>query len=546
MHHFRIRRIRTALALESNVLVISGTVFLLVASLFTWYLLLPLYFRDLGASDAQVGLGYSLMTLGFTLMQFAGGLLTDRYGRKRLIVLPTFAFAPLYALAGAARSWPLLFAALFLANSLSAIQTPAFTSLLAESVPEDRRGRAFGAYQFAISLAVTAGPGLGALLLPLVSLRSLIYATAGVSFLCAVLRAAGLRETSHRPSPIRLENLRNFHWGQLRWFLVAACLFATIYTLTLWGPFVSLHAEDALGLDKPRINGLFAMGGLACMIASLLGGRLADRYGGRNVLAAACLGHVVTIVAWAMVGTSPLGLILFAATNMGLQVGVVAYNTLLTQVTSQQSRGTLIGLFGTITGLVSAVAPTVGAYLRTHFGSAAPFWATLGLGLAVALSLRKVAARESQPAPRLIYSIGHSTRSLDELVELLAAHGIAALADVRRFPRSRKNPQFNRELLEGELPARGIEYRWLGDLLGGYRDGGYQAYLATEEFRRGLAELEGMAAGRRTAFMCAEKLFFRCHRRFIADALVERGWRVLHIIEPGRKPYEHKRKVGED
>ncbi|MBC7265116.1 MAG: MFS transporter [Chloroflexi bacterium] len=527
--------------IESNVLVIAGTVFLLVTSLFTWYLLLPLYFRDLGASDAQVGLGYSLITLGYTLMQFAGGLLTDRYGRKWLIVVPTFVFGPLYALAGAAQNWPTLLVALFLINSLSAIQSPAFTSLLAESVPEDRRGGAFGAFEFAISLAIAVGPGLGALLLPRVGIRPLMYTTAVLSLVCALLRMVGLRETNHRPSPITLGHLQDFRQEQVRWFLVVACLFATVYTLTLWGPFASLHAEDALGLDKPQINGLFAIGGLAAMVASLLGGRLADRYGGRNILAAACLAHVGTMAAWAIVGTSPTGLALFAASNAGLQMGIVAYSTLLTQIATGRSRGTLVGLFGTITGLIAALAPTVGTYLRVHFGSAAPFWAALGLGFAVSLLLGKVRApRRAPPAPRRIYSIGHSTRSLDEMVGLLAAHGVQVLVDVRRFPHSRKNPQFNRETLEETLPGQGIEYHWLGDLLGGYRDGGYEGYLATEEFGRGLAELEEIAAGKQTAFMCAEKLFFRCHRRFIADALVERGWRVLHIIEPGREPYEHK------
>lgn len=537
---------RFRVPIESNVLVIAGTVFLLVTSLFTWYLLLPLYFRDLGASDAQVGLGYSLITLGYTLMQFAGGLLTDRYGRKWLIVLPTFAFGPLYALAGAAQSWPVLFVALFLINSLSAIQSPAFTSLLAESVPEDRRGGAFGAFEFAISLAITVGPGLGALLLPLVGLRPLMYATAVISFIGALLRVVGLRETNHHPSPITLGHLKDFRQGQVRWFLVAACLFVTIYTLTLWGPFTSLHAEDALGLDKPQINGLFAMGGFASMVASLLGGRLADRYGGRNVLAIACLAHVGTMAAWAVAGASPVGLALFAASNASLQMGVVSYSTLLTQIATGQSRGTLIGLFGTITGLIATLAPTVGTYLRVRFGSAAPFWAALGFGLVASLLLRKVRApRRALLAPRRIYSIGHSTRSLDEMVQLLAAYGIETLVDVRRFPRSRKNPQFNREALEEALPERGIEYRWLGDALGGFRDGGYEGYLATEEFRRGLAELEAIAAGKQTTFMCAEKLFFRCHRRFIAAALVERGWQVWHIIEAGREPYEHKSPPGD-
>jgi len=385
-----IQRVRDALALERNVLVLSGTVFLILTSLFSWYLLLPLYFRELGANDAEVGLAYSLLTMSFAVMQFAGGLLADRYGRKLPIILPTLIFVPLYALAGLAQSWVALLVALLAINSLSAIQSPAFISIMAESVPEERRGMAFGVFEFAISLAATIGPALGAALVSRFGMRPLIYSTAVMALLCAILRTVGLHETSHRPSPIELASLKQLRQPRLRWFLLAAILLVCIYNWTLWGPFVSLHAEDALGLSKPQINNLFAVGGLACMVASLLGGHSASRFGGRNLLIAAGLGHVVTMVFWALVGTSPLGLALFVITNMGLQMAIIAYNTLLTQLTPRESRGAIVGLVGTVTGVMGGIAPTVGAYLRDDFGSTASFWIALLAGLAMAVFLRKV------------------------------------------------------------------------------------------------------------------------------------------------------------
>ncbi|MFQ6057952.1 MAG: MFS transporter [Anaerolineae bacterium] len=384
-------RLRTALALERNVLTLSGTVFLLVTSLFTWYLLLPLYFRDLGASDAQVGLAYSLLTASFSLLQFAGGLLADRFGRKGPIVLPTFVFVPLYFLAGAARSWLLLLIPLLLINSLSAIQYPAFMALIAESVPEGQRGMAFGAFEFAIGLATALGPGLGAALLPLVGLRPLIYGTALITLVCALARVVGLRETSHQPTSLDVGELRHHFDARLRWFLAAASLFALVYTLTLWGPFTALHAEDALHLSKPQINGLFALGGFAAMAASLLGGRFTDRYGGRQALLVGCLSHVITMLAWALSRGLWVGGALFVMANMGLQVGIVAYSTLLTRMAPDRARGVVVGVSGTVVGVTSGVAPAVGAYLRGAFGSAAPFWAALGLGVAMALSLRPIA-----------------------------------------------------------------------------------------------------------------------------------------------------------
>ena len=140
---------------------------------------------------------------------------------------------------------------------------------------------------------------------------------------------------------------------------------------------------------------------------------------------------------------------------------------------------------------------------------------------------------------RTIWTVGHSTLGRDELVALLRGYGVACVADVRRFPKSRRNPQFDREELEQALPAAGVRYVWMGEGLGGYRTGGYEAHTRTPGFAAALGELEALAAEHATAVMCAEKLFFRCHRRFIADALVRRGWRVIHIIDE-RRAHEHK------
>jgi len=392
-----IQRVRDALALERNVLVLSGTVFLILTSLFTWYLLLPLYFRELGANDAEVGLSYSLLATGYAVMQFAGGLLADRYGRKLPIILPTFIFVPLYALAGLAQSWVVLLAILLTINSLSAIQSPAFISIMAESVLEKQRGMAFGFFEFAISVATTLGPALGAALVSRFGMRPLIYSTAAMALLCASLRAVGLHETNHHASPIELSSLKQLRLPRLRWFLLAAILLVCIYNWTLWGPFVSLHAEDSLGLSKPQINNLFAVGGFACMVASLLGGHSASRFGGRNLLITAGLGHVVTMIFWTLAGASSLGLALFVITNMGLQMAIIAYNTLLTQVTPSDSRGAITGLIGTVTGVVGGIAPTLGAYLRDSFGSTAPFWIALLAGVIMAVFLQKVAISEDVP-----------------------------------------------------------------------------------------------------------------------------------------------------
>ncbi len=138
------------------------------------------------------------------------------------------------------------------------------------------------------------------------------------------------------------------------------------------------------------------------------------------------------------------------------------------------------------------------------------------------------------PVRKRIYTVGHSTRSFEDLVQVLVAHGVEQVVDVRRFPTSRRMPWFNREHLAQALPQRGIVYVWLGDLLGGYRRGGYPAYMQTQAFQRGIRRLVLLANERPTALLCAELLWFRCHRRFIADALCRQGWQVVHLFDERR------------
>lgn len=154
------------------------------------------------------------------------------------------------------------------------------------------------------------------------------------------------------------------------------------------------------------------------------------------------------------------------------------------------------------------------------------------------------------------YTIGYSTRDLAELLALLKEYGIEILVDVRAFPTSGRNPKFTREELERRLPKEGIEYHWLGEELGGYRRGGlgerspnkgwetegfrsYADYMLTAPFHKGVEKLLKLAGAGRLALMCAERFWWRCHRRLISDYLVAQGHRVVHIIEEDRM-VEHR------
>ena len=147
--------------------------------------------------------------------------------------------------------------------------------------------------------------------------------------------------------------------------------------------------------------------------------------------------------------------------------------------------------------------------------------------------------------PTAIWTIGHSTRSIEEFLSLLAGSRIEVITDVRSFPGSRKYPQYGREALAATLVAHAIGYHWLPALGGRRRVSpdspniawrnasfrGYADYMSSTEFAQGLVQLLEVSNKARTAIMCSEAVWWRCHRSMIADALCVRGIEVVHIID---------------
>jgi uncharacterized protein (DUF488 family) len=148
----------------------------------------------------------------------------------------------------------------------------------------------------------------------------------------------------------------------------------------------------------------------------------------------------------------------------------------------------------------------------------------------------------------LLYTIGHSTRPLEDLIETLQAHAIQTLVDIRAFPMSRRLPYFNREPLEQSLGAAGIRYVWM-KALGGYRKKtredsphiglrnasfrNYADHMLSAEFEAAMTELIALAERSRTTYMCAERVYFHCHRMLVSDWLVGHGHEVMHIDGTG-------------
>ena len=147
-----------------------------------------------------------------------------------------------------------------------------------------------------------------------------------------------------------------------------------------------------------------------------------------------------------------------------------------------------------------------------------------------------------------IFTIGHSTRSLDEFIEILKSFSISLLADVRNFPGSKRYPHFNKEMLELSLEQNDIRYmhfkelggrrkpvadsintRWRNEAFRGYAD-----YMQTEAFKESVSQLEDTASKEQVAYMCAEAVWWSCHRSLISDYLKIRGWKVMNIMAKGK------------
>ncbi|NIO48203.1 MAG: DUF488 family protein [Candidatus Aminicenantes bacterium] len=167
--------------------------------------------------------------------------------------------------------------------------------------------------------------------------------------------------------------------------------------------------------------------------------------------------------------------------------------------------------------------------------------------------LKKENYSGAYPSPKTdveFYTIGHSTRKIEEFISLLRAYRIEVLVDVRAFPVSTRNPQFNKENLKESLFQNDIEYVWLGREFGGYRKKSeglgesspnkgwkvegfriYVDYMLTDIFKSAADQLINLSENKTVTYMCAEKFYWRCHRRLISDYLLSRGHKVWHIIE---------------
>ncbi len=377
-----------------NIATISTTVALMTFSIFSWFTILPIYLKELGATDMEVGISYSIISISFLIFQYPGGVFSDTYGRKKLIVYPTFIAALFFFLSYIFHNWIMLVITASVQNMVSAIQLPAFIPLVAESVSEEKKGTAFSLLELSASGGIALGQITGGLLLKYTTVRNLILFTAIIAFINGLLRYFFLEETHfYKREKKGLNRIPLRTILKNKYFLIllfGSAVFYALFSLTNYGPFIAMYSKEILGFSKSSVNILYGIGGLGAVLISFTGGYLIKKYTDKWVLIGNTLLHGIALMLWISLGKNILYILPFVLIFMTSQLGHIAYNSYLTGVFPQKLRSQMIGLFATISGILSSFTPAIAAYFMIRFTKISPFLMALAFSVIATILFIKV------------------------------------------------------------------------------------------------------------------------------------------------------------
>lgn len=382
------------LGLNRNLAVMCGTIFTNVFFQNTWWPLLPLYYRQLGANEWELGIAFTCMMMARFVFGLAGGTLADRYGRKMLMVVPVFIAIPLYLVAAQASSWSTLLVLLVVINALMALTGPAFSALVAESTDEEQVAHAFSLTEFAVLSGVIGGPIAGAALVGPVGIPALVVLNAVMLTGGTLIRALGLRETRTHAALKARPQLRRALDGNVRWYILVNIFVMVSFSIP-FGPYFAILARDVWHNSEPEINLLFAAGNAASMVGILLG-RLSDRWGARRVFALGMLGFGISAMAWGLAPEWRWGLVpLLIAFGLS-EAAFIATQKVQVEITSRETRSSVFGLINTVTGIFGGLGPSLGAWLIVVGGNPLPFIAAGAMGMLAVLAITPIQRGETR------------------------------------------------------------------------------------------------------------------------------------------------------
>ena len=385
-------RLTTHPLFTRNLIVATSTAFCNVVGQGLWNALLPLHYRELGASDAEIGLAFTFSLLAATLLQVLGGVLADRLGR-RVVLAVMVLNAPLFIIGGLATDWRVVLLAYSGTRMLMGAQWPAMFALISEAVPRAAQGRAFGVFETAIGLASTIGPAIGALLLEQFGfgIGSLMVIHGVIIGFTAVARGLLMREAP-RGAPPSARQLGAAISPAVRWYIFSLCLYSVVESLTLSGPFFTLYLHDVWSATEGDINLLNSAGSFSAMLIGLWGGHWSDRVGGRAVIVVTSLLLALVLAGWVLAPDLRWGLLPVLGLFVAIQVLVVAQSAVMSHLTSAQTRSSMVGLMGTAQALAGSSGPIAGAALIPLLGPGAPFALAALVIVISAAAMRRVPA----------------------------------------------------------------------------------------------------------------------------------------------------------
>lgn len=374
---------------QRNVWVMCMSMALFGVTFGLWMPFFPLYVSALGATPADMGFIFTIFFLSHFALQMLGGFLADRFGRKKVIVYASLAriFPPvIYYFA---ETWHHVILGI-LVNSIGSLYIPALQALLAESLPEKRRGLGFGALWASFSIFEVVMPPIGGWMLDsmgvIEGIRFALIVCFITTLIAVTIRILFLEETldTRRPGPVlnirEIAALLSGIKGRLLVALIVSCL--TTFAFTVANPFFVLYAVEILSLSKTQWGILASTFGIASSLFQMPGGALSDKIGRRTCI----------ILARAVLPLRPLGFLFLGSFERILPVFLIcgvaagmnmpAWSALLADITTARTRGRVFGLFGTLSGIITSPASLIGGWAWTLVGHFSPFVISIVIELA--------------------------------------------------------------------------------------------------------------------------------------------------------------------
>jgi len=385
--------------LETNVLVLSLTGFLLNFASQTFQPFTSLYLMSLGADINQVGLAFALLSFAIAIVILPGGLIADRFGRKMLIVVGNFAGFLCYFLLVLMGSWQLAVIILFIQSLMSTFYQPAYTAIIAESVPDEERGNAFGTFFFIVFIGYFVGPMVGGYLYGFGGFSTILYGAGFLGISGSLIRLVWIRETftakrGKTVDAVRIERPSNPfpHLGRdLKFLTVVSSMVGFVYGVMF--PYVPVFATEVLKISKFELGLMFSASSFAQFMISLPSGKIIRKLGTRTLMILANVCSSALIIPWIYSPSVFFAIYVYTLTGVFTQLFTIANQTLTSNLTSMKSRASTIGLITTVSGLVGAISPYVGSLIWIRINPQSVFLVVTAVGLLTSIPLVAIKER---------------------------------------------------------------------------------------------------------------------------------------------------------